>query len=204
MIERGTPLPICDLIVLAGSKATIADLAVLRAEGWDIDIAAHARRGGHVLGFCGGYQMLGQTIADPRGIEGAKESAPGLGLLDIHTVIAGQKTLAAVTGTTVADAAPVKGYEMHMGVSTGPDTTRPLLRLRDERADGAISTNGRVAGTYVHGFFADDAQRRAWVERLGGMPSRYSHDAEIESTLDALAVHLEAHIDIDHLVRLAR
>jgi adenosylcobyric acid synthase len=93
---------------------------------------------------------------------------------------------------------------MHMGVSTGPDTTRPLVRLRDGRADGAISTNGRVAGTYVHGFFADDAQRRAWVERLGGMPSHHSHDAEIESTLDALAAHLEAHIDIDHLLRLAR
>jgi adenosylcobyric acid synthase len=93
---------------------------------------------------------------------------------------------------------------MHMGASTGPDTTRPLVRLQDGRADGAVSADGRVAGTYVHGFFADDAQRRAWIERLGGTPSRHSHDAEIESTLDALAAHLEAHVDIDRLLRLAR
>jgi adenosylcobyric acid synthase len=204
MVERGTPLPVCDLIVVPGSKSTIADFKTLREVGWDIDIAAHVRRGGHVLGLCGGYQMLGVSIADPYGIEGPAGSVPGLSLLQVDTVIAGEKALAEVSGTTIADAAPVKGYEMHMGVSTGPDTARPLVRFSDGRTDGAVSADGRVAGTYLHGFFADDAQRRAWIERLGGTPSRHSHDADIQSTLDALAAHLEAHIDVDRLLRLAR
>jgi adenosylcobyric acid synthase len=204
MVERGTPLPVCDLIVVPGSKSTIADIKTLREVGWDIDIAAHVRRGGHVLGLCGGYQMLGRSIADPYGIEGPAGSVPGLRLLQVDTIIAGEKALAEVSGTTIADAAPVKGYEMHMGVSTGPDTARPLVRFSDGRTDGAVSRDGRVAGTYLHGFFADDAQRRAWIERLGGTPSRHSHDADIQSTLDALAAHLEAHIDVDRLLRLAR
>ena len=204
MVERGTPLPVCDLVVVPGSKSTIADFKTFREVGWDIDIAAHVRRGGHVLGLCGGYQMLGRSIADPQGIEGPAGSVPGLSLLQVDTVIAGDKALAEVSGTTIADAAPVKGYEMHMGVSTGPDTARPLVRFSDGRADGAVSADGRVAGTYLHGFFADDAQRRAWIERLGGTPSRHSHDADIQSTLDALADHLEAHIDVDRLLRLAR
>ena len=204
MVERGTPLPVCDLIVVPGSKSTIADFKTLRELGWDIDIAAHVRRGGHVLGLCGGYQMLGVSIADPHGIEGPAGSVPGLSLLQVDTVIAGEKALAEVSGTTVADAAPVKGYEMHVGVSTGPDTARPLVRFSDGRSDGAVSADGRVAGTYLHGFFADDAQRRAWIERLGGTASPHSHEAEIQRTLDALADHLEAHIDVDRLLRLAR
>ena len=204
MVERGNPLPVCDLVVLPGSKSTISDLNTLRGEGWDLDIAAHVRRRGHVLGLCGGYQMLGRTIADLHGIEGPAETALGLGLLEIETVIEGEKALAEVAGTTLSDAMPVKGYEMHMGVSIGPDTARPLVRFDDDRSDGAVSAGGRVAGTYVHGFFADDAQRRAWIARLGGAPSRLSHDAEIETTLDALAAHLEEHIDINRLLKLAR
>jgi len=204
MVARGDPLPVCNLVVLPGSKATIADLAALRAEGWDVDIAAHVRRGGYVLGLCGGYQMLGRTVADPHGIEGARGTVQGLGLLDIDTVIEGEKTLAAVSGITVLDGAPIRGYEMHMGLSAGSDTGRSLVRFADGRNDGALSVDGRVAGTYVHGFFADDTQRQAWIARLGGAPSRLNHDAEIERTLDALAAHLEAHIDIDRLLRSAR
>jgi adenosylcobyric acid synthase len=204
MVRPGTPLPVCDLIVLPGSKATIADLAALRGEGWDIDIAAHVRRGGRVLGICGGYQMLGRTISDPRGIEGAPSTVPGLGLLAVDTEISGEKSLTEVSGATVADGVAIRGYEMHMGVTAGPDAGRPLIRFADGRADGAVSADGRVAGSYVHGLFADDAQRSAWIARLGGTPSPLSHDAEVERTLDALAAHLEAHVDVDRLLKAAR
>jgi adenosylcobyric acid synthase len=204
LVKPGEPLPVCDLVVLPGSKATIADLAALRAEGWDIDIAAHVRRGSRVLGLCGGYQMLGRTIADPRGIEGAPSTVPGLGLLEVDTEISGDKSLTEVSGTTLADGVAVRGYEMHMGVTTGPDAARPLIRLDGGRADGAVSADGRVAGTYIHGLFAEDAQRRAWIARLGGMPSALSHEADVERTLDALASHLEAHVDIDRLLKATR
>jgi adenosylcobyric acid synthase len=203
LVKPGTPLPVCDLVVLPGSKATIADLAALRAQGWDIDIAAHRRRGGRVLGLCGGYQMLGRSIADPDGLEGGGRVA-GLGLLDVDTIVHAEKTLVAVTGETIEDGLPLNGYEMHMGRTTGPATARPLVRFADGRIDGAVSADGLVAGTYAHGFFADDRQRAAFVARLGGRPSGASHEARIEATLDALAAHLEAHIAIDRLLAIAR
>jgi adenosylcobyric acid synthase len=204
MVERGRPLPLCDLVVLPGSKATIADLATMRAEGWDIDLASHVRHGGRVLGLCGGYQMLGKIIADPDGIEGEPGAVAGLGLLDVETTISGEKTLEEVAGVSVPDRLPVRGYEMHMGRTVGPGIASPLIRFNNGTMDGAISANGRVAGTYLHGFFNDDAQRAAWIERLGGKASGLSHDAEVEAALDALAKHLEAHIEIDHFLKLAR
>jgi adenosylcobyric acid synthase len=204
LVPRGTALPVCDLVILPGSKATIADLAALRAEGWDIDIAAHVRRGGRVLGLCGGYQMLGRFIADPDGIEGPAGRVAGLGLLDVETVLLPAKHLREVTGVTLADAAPFRGYEMHMGVTTGADAARPLLRFADGRPDGAISGDGRVSGTYVHGLFADDRQRNAFLERMGAVPALRNHEAEIDMVLDGLAAHLETHLDIDLLLTLAR
>jgi len=160
------------------------------------------RRGGHVLGICGGYQMLGSSIADPDGIEGPANVTAGLGLLAVETIIQGEKTLTKVAGETLADLVPFNGYEMHIGTTRA--LSPPFARLADGRSDGAISTDGRIAGTYVHGLFADDRQRAAWIVRLGGTPSRHDHEAEIERTLDALAAHLEAYIDIDRLLRLAR
>jgi adenosylcobyric acid synthase len=204
MVERGSPLPPCELIVLPGSKSTIADLAALRIEGWDIDIAAHVRRGGRMLGLCGGYQMLGRSIADPDGIEGKPSTVPGLGLLDVETTITDEKTLEEVQGETIVDGVPVRGYEMHMGRTTGPGTLTPLIRFSDGSIDGAISADGHIAGTYLHGLFSDDRQRSAWTLRLGGVASAHSHDEEVEAALDALAAHLEAHIDIDRLLMLAR
>ena len=205
LLRNGAPLPVdSDLVILPGSKATISDLAALRAYGWDIDIIAHARRGGHVLGLCGGYQMLGTTIADPDGIEGPPGSAAGLGLLDVATDLIGDKSLVAVSGCTVLDDVPLAGYEMHIGRTFGAGISRPLVRLADGRCDGAISADGRVAGSYLHGFFAHDAQRAAWLARLGAPASSLGYEELVEQTLDALAAHLEAHLDIDRLLNLAR
>jgi adenosylcobyric acid synthase len=205
LLRNGAPLPVdTDLVILPGSKATIADLAALRSCGWDADIIAHARRGGRVLGLCGGYQMLGFSIADPDGIEGPPGSADGLGLLEITTELIGDKSLVAVKGRTIADGVAVAGYEMHIGRTTGAGTQRPLLRLDDGRLDGAISADGRVAGSYLHGFFTGDAQRAAWLARLGAPASSLAYEALVEQTLDALAAHLDAHLDIEKLFSLAR
>jgi adenosylcobyric acid synthase len=205
LLRNGAPLPVdTDLVILPGSKATIADLAALRTHGWDADIIAHARRGGRVLGLCGGYQMLGHSISDPDGIEGPPETVEGLDLIDVDTELAGDKSLVAVKGRTLADDVAVAGYEMHIGRTTGAGTQRPLVRLDDGRADGAISANGRVFGTYLHGFFAGDAQRAAWLSRLGAHASPLAYEELVEQTLDALAAHLETHLDVEKLLSLAR
>jgi adenosylcobyric acid synthase len=203
-VRPGNAIPgDADLVVLPGSKATIADFAALRDSGFDIDIAAHRRRGGLVLGLCGGYQMLGRTIADPDGIEGASGSVPGLGMLDVTTTLSAEKRLESTSGTT-SDGAPFAGYEMHIGVTEGPDRARPFARLADGSPDGAVSPDGRVMGTYIHGLFADDRQRAAWLARFGAGPTHVVYDDLVEQTLDALAAHLAAHIDLDRLLKLSR
>jgi adenosylcobyric acid synthase len=203
-VRPGTALPgNADLILLPGSKATIADLAALRAAGFDIDIAAHRRRGGLVLGLCGGYQILGRTIADPDGIEGPPATVEGLGLLDVVTTLSAAKRLEPVCGTT-NDGMPFAGYEMHMGVTEGNDRARPFARLADGAAEGAVSADGQVIGTYVHGLFADDRQRAAWLGRFAAGPAGVAYEETVERTLDALAAHLAAHIDLDRLLTLAR
>ena len=202
-VRPGGALPgDADLVILAGSKATIADLAALRDAGFDIDIAAHLRRGGTVLGLCGGYQMLGRAIHDPQGIEGPAGTAEGLGLLDVETTLADDKRLEQVEGTSFDDA-PLSGYEMHMGVTEGPDCARPFACVAGGASEGAMSRDGSVIGTYLHGLFADDRQRAAWLDRLGAV-SAIAYDPLIDETLDKLAGHLEAHVDIDRLLRLAR
>ena len=201
MVPPGQPIPDAALIVLAGSKATIADLAFVRAQGWDIDILAHHRRGRPVLGLCGGYQMLGRTIADPDGIEGPPGQVAGLGLLDIDTILAGAKTLRPVKGTALG--APFEGYEMHIGVTTGADTQRPAGRFADGRADGAVSADGLTTGTYVHGLLGDARQRKAWLERIGASGTGPDHRASIDAALDAIAATLERHVDIDAILALS-
>jgi adenosylcobyric acid synthase len=202
-LRPGAALPgNADLVILPGSKATIADLAALRKAGFDIDIAAHRRRGGAVIGLCGGYQMLGRAIRDPAGIEGPPGVAEGLGLLDVETVLSGEKRLEPVRGD--AGGIPFSGYEMHMGVTAGPDCARPFARLSCGAPEGAVSPDGRVVGTYIHGLFHDDSQRAAWLARLGAGPSAIAHDALVETTLDRLAAHVAAHIDVERILSLAR
>src|SRR5262249_1280713 len=164
-----------DLVILPGSKATIADLQVLRSSGLEIDIRAHVRRGGLLLGMCGGYQMLGRTIADPHGVEGPPGKVDGLGPLRVEALTSGGKPTGPGPGAT-ADGAPFNGYEMHMGVTEGPDRARPFARLADGADEGARSPDGRVFGTYIHGLFADDAQRSAWLTRLGAGPAAVAYD----------------------------
>jgi adenosylcobyric acid synthase len=203
-LRPGTALPgDADLVILPGSKATIADLAALRAAGFDIDIAAHHRRGGWVLGLCGGYQMLGRTVADPRGFEGPPGEVAGLGLLEVDTVLSDHKRLEPIRGTTDGGVS-FRGYEMHMGVTAGADCTRPFARRHDGAPEGAVSADGRVFGTYIHALFADDRQRAAWLARLSAATTAVSYDGLIEQTLDRLAAHLDAHLDLDRLLSLAR
>jgi adenosylcobyric acid synthase len=205
IVNPGEPLPgNAAVVILPGSKATLADLEDFRRNGWDIDLLAHVRRGGRVFGICGGYQMLGRSVADPEGIEGPPGAAAGLGLLEVETVLTGVKALREVAGTSVDDGVPFRGYEMHVGHTHGADRARPLLRSTDGREDGAISANGRVRGAYVHGLFADDRQRAAFLTWFGAESGEISYDAEIDRVLDSLAAHLAIHIDLDRLLRLAR
>jgi adenosylcobyric acid synthase len=196
----GQPLPgDAELVILPGTKATLADLAFFRAQGWDVDLAAHLRRGGAVLGICGGYQMLGRRIADPEGIEGPAAAAEGLGYLDIETVLTGEKTLRLVTGQVASEGARFEGYEMHVGQTTGPGLARPLLMP----AEGAQSSDGRIAGAYVHGLFAAGEARAALLRRFGGTSTGGDHIDAIDAALDELACALEAAFDMASLARIA-
>lgn len=204
MVRAGQPLPgDADLIILPGSKSTRGDLEFLRRQGWDIDIAAHVRRGGYVLGLCGGYQMLGRTIADPEGIEGHPGTTPGLGLLDVETTMNPDKTLTQVHARHLASKCDVAGYEIHIGRTDGPDRARPLLEI-DGRAEGAISTDGRIMGSYLHGIFSSDEFRTRFIEGLGGRVQATSYDESIETILNRLAAHLETHTDVDGMIDTAR
>ena len=203
LVQPGQALPgDAALVILPGSKSTRADLAFLRAQGWDIDLAAHVRRGGHVLGICGGYQMLGASIRDPQGIEGAAGELAGLGLLAVTTAMLPKKQLSQVTATHAASGQPMQGYEIHIGETSGPDRARPFATI-DGQAEGAVSANGRIMGSYLHGMFAGNEFRAAFLAGLGARPSGLDYGAEVEATLDRLATHLETHLDVAGLLALA-
>lgn len=203
IIESGRPLPgDADLVLIPGSKSTIADLDAFRANGWHIDLLAHVRRGGHVLGICGGYQMLGVSISDPDGIEGSPTTVTGLGLLDIKTVMTPEKRLSIVDAKYLPSGEPITGYEIHLGQTTGPDCQRSWLSVAG-KPEGAASADGRVRGCYLHGLFSSDPFRSAFISELGGTGALENHKASIEQTLNRLADHMETHVDLDLFLELA-
>ena len=204
MLHAGQPLPgDTDVVIIPGSKSTRGDLAFLKAQGWDEDVRAHYRRGGQVLGICGGFQMLGQRVSDPDGIEGPPGETEGIGLLDVETIMTGDKRLSTVEAVHAPSGQIFDGYEIHIGRSDGPDRARPFARVAGQD-EGAISADGRVAGSYLHGMFRDDAFRRAWLASFDVAAGDASYTATVETTLDALADHLEAHVDVGALLACAR
>ncbi|MCC5967933.1 MAG: cobyric acid synthase, partial [Natronohydrobacter sp.] len=204
MVQPGQPISAeARLVILPGSKSTRGDLAFLRAQGWDIDLAAHIRRGGHVLGICGGFQMLGRQIADPEGLEGPAGVTEGLGLLDVTTLMQSDKRLERVRATHLTSGLPFEGYEIHIGRTDGPDRVRAFARVGGVE-EGAISLCGRITGSYLHGMFGNDAFRAAYLAGLGVAGAGVSYAAGVEATLDALADHLEAQLDVTGLLALAR
>ena len=202
-VGPGEAPPACDLIVLPGSKSTRADLAWLRAQGWDTAIARHLRYGGKVIGICGGLQMLGRAVHDPLGIEGEPGSSAGLSLLDFETTLEPEKQLRNVCGRLAFADAPVRGYEIHCGVSTGPALAAPAVTLDDTRGDGATSADGQVLGSYVHGLFDEPAALAALLG-WAGLDGAETVDLAVlrEASLERLADAVEAHLDTRALLAL--
>ncbi len=204
MVRAGQPIPgDARLVILPGSKSTRGDLQFLRDQGWDIDLVAHVRRGGHVLGICGGYQMLGRVVRDPMGIEGPEGETAGLGLLDVETVMTPDKRLTQTVAQHVETGLTVEGYEIHIGRTDGADRARAFARI-DGVDEGAISASGRIQGSYLHGMFKSDAFRAAFLGKLGvAVDPLRNHTAEVMGVLDDLAEHIEAHVDMDRLLQIA-
>jgi adenosylcobyric acid synthase len=204
-VRPGQPIPRdADVIILFGTKSTLGDLAFLRQQGWDHDIMAHARAGGRVLGICGGYQMLGNRIIDPDGMDGEPGEATGLGLLDVETRMSAGKLVAPVSGHCCLSGADVSGYEIHTGRTTGRDCSNPMFQL-SSGGDGARSANGLIEGTYLHGAFSTDLFRRGWLERAGGEANTdLNYGGAVEDALEKLADDVEAAVDLTSLLASAR
>jgi adenosylcobyric acid synthase len=205
IVREGDAIPgDARLVILPGSKSTRGDLAFLRSQGWDIDLLAHHRRGGHVLGVCGGYQMLGRSVADPDGIEGPPGESSGLGLLDVTTVMTPQKTVARVTCSHAVTGEAIEAYEIHIGLTEGRDRARPFA-IVGGASEGSVSPDGRVHGSYLHGLFCSDGFRNAFLAQMDiPATSDLGYRTRVESTLDALADHVDRHLDVEGLLAVAR
>jgi adenosylcobyric acid synthase len=191
------------LVIIPGSKSTIADLETLFDCGWNIDLQAHLRRGGHVLGLCGGYQMLGKNIHDPEGLEGRKGSVPALGFLDVETQLMPEKTLNQVVATHYYLQKSMTAYQIHLGKTSGESCDHPFAVMTTGKNDGATSMNRRVQGTYLHGCFASDGFRSAYLKSLGIGAGDIAYEQTVDATLDQLATHLRQNIDVERLLELA-
>ncbi|MDR2317182.1 MAG: cobyric acid synthase [Pseudomonas sp.] len=202
-IGPGQPIPPADLIILPGSKSVRGDLAQLRERGWDKAIERHLRYGGKLIGICGGLQMLGREVHDPLGLEGPAGSSPGLGLLDYATVLEAEKQLRNVAGVLNLEAAPVAGYEIHAGVTTGPALEQPAVQLADGRCDGAVSDDGQILATYLHGLF-EGSHSCAALLRWAGLEDAQTIDYEAlrERDIERLADLVEKHLDTARLRQL--
>lgn len=202
-VGPGQPLPAADLVILPGSKSVRADLAFLRAQGWDAAIERHLRYGGKLLGICGGLQMLGRTLSDPHGLEGAAGDSAGLGWLELDTVLEPEKQLRNVRGRLALEDAEVGGYEIHAGVTSGPALESPAVRLDDGRCDGALSADGQVMGTYLHGLFESPAACAALLRWAGlGEVQQLDYHALRERDIERLADQVEAYLDTQKLKSL--
>ncbi|MBF0293828.1 MAG: cobyric acid synthase [Magnetococcales bacterium] len=201
-VQAGEPIPPGDLIVLPGSKSVCADLAWLRQWGWEEAIQRHVRYGGKVLGICGGFQMLGEWLDDSLGVEGPPRRDPGLGLLAMTTTFMREKTLLNVRGRLIFGDVPVQGYEIHMGVSSGPALARPGFFLA-EKPHGALSGDSRILGGYLHGLFD---LPEACSALLGWAGMREAHGVDMawqrEASFERMADWAEAHLDLARLMAM--
>ena len=200
-VPPGKPIPLdVDALIIPGTKSTISDLQFVRSQGWDIDILALARQGRTILGICGGLQMLGKVLSDPTGQEGNPGQSMGLGLLDIATTMKTRKTLRQTSGSHIATGSLCSGYEIHMGETTGPDSARPFAQT-GYGDDGATNPAGNISGTYLHGIFASDSFRGAWLNQLRpGHGSNMRYEQGVEAALDQLAHSLDECLDFDQLL----
>ena len=203
ILRAGQPIPAdATLVIIPGTKSTRGDLEFLKSQGWDIDLRAHHRRGGHILGICGGYQILGKTISDPEGIEGPAGTSEGLGFLDVETRMSQNKSLTRVNASYGVRALTIEGYEIHIGETHGPDCARPFAYIED-RPEGAQSLTGQVKGTYLPGLFSNVLFRKTFLTGIGLDSGIGNYESDVEQTLDALAAHIEGHLDIDHMLGVA-
>ncbi len=214
-VKMGESIAQCDLVILPGSKNVIADLAFLKAQGWQQDINRHLRYGGKVLGICGGLQMLGNKIFDPLGIESTRQqngerAISGLGLADFTTRLTAEKTLTQVTGklAIAEQECDVFGYEIHCGQSQGTALKSPLitdLSVGRSGMDGFISADNQIAATYLHGLFDHAAVTHAilqWVNKDHNVQSVIDINHHRAVQLDRLAAVCEQHLRIDAIQQI--